>query len=520
VGTSRDSVPRVFRPPSALGRRRDRRPGLSAVGSVVAASPLALIPVAVLVSAVGPAPARAWVEARVHRAEARLSLPESPASPMRLEIELEVDVVRGWLQRLDLAGLPEGLTVVSGEAFPAGGAAARPADARRAHAAPAQPARGHGTFRPEVRVVDADRGALQVSFPGGRRRAPGRGRHLLRIALAVPFAEALREARRGPDDLELRFTLPPWEAGLDLPRIVVEAPYPIAPPLDRPRAPGLRVLSRRTPGVPEGYEVAFDRVHLPRETPWPVAVRIPRGTAPPALVASLGGSDEADTAAAGAPASDPEAPGMADALSPGGAAGLAPRQAGRVGLLAASLWVLFAVVGPLRLRAAAPCSKGSNPVAALEAARGRWATALLAVTGLGATVLVALNRIGPPELGLVGLAVAGLPSLLPLPEDRPRRRRHDADPEPPVGADRRGLLSLRQNARGIGRGLALALGLAGSAVIVLAVSSASTAAGGRLAALRAAADERELLASALVLAAAPWLPSLAGPYRRRAASAR
>lgn len=189
------------------------------------------------------ASAAAWTEAAVRSAHVSIDLAESGEA--RVEWELEVRVLGGWLEEVDIAGLDPSVELASEPAPWAVDASGR-------------------AYAP--RVEPASPGRYRVRFPG---RSPRRGS--LRIGLtfkrqrlaAAPAAGAMQR---------IVWTFPSWRSGLDGVLISVVAP-PGSRPLRSAPTPGVRVSVERGP---DGrVRLAWYRVHLPRTLEWPVRFEVP-----------------------------------------------------------------------------------------------------------------------------------------------------------------------------------------------------------------------------------------------------
>jgi hypothetical protein len=197
---------------------------------------------AFVLSALGPVSvARAWANARVDQANVTTELLADGRARVLVELALAVD--GGWVEALELPGF-EGVVAVD----PDQPATLVQASGRELH--------------PQLELGAS--GGLVVRF--ARREAPRRGEHRLRFAyLADPPLSADPEG-----GLRLAFTLPGWEAGLRKATVVVVAPLGTRalPEADEPIAPQSRDVMGRT-------ELVFERVHLPRRTPWVVRMALP-----------------------------------------------------------------------------------------------------------------------------------------------------------------------------------------------------------------------------------------------------
>jgi len=306
-----------------------------------------------------PAPVAAWTDASVHSVKAEVRVDAEGGA--RVALRVGVRVHAGWLEGLELAGLDPALTldpaapaVVTSET----GAVFAPTATLRADA--------DGTTR------------VQLAFP--RRGAPRRGAYEVTLAYATSLAHRATEASGDGRSVRVRWTLPPWQTGLDGVEVTLDVP-------GRARAAD---VTADTGAQPAQHDATFAdgrtrlrwrRPHLPRSTAWTVAAEVPGS----ALAAAL--RDQV------------RAPGRATRRTP------APAWPT---VLCAALGVLFVAWLTARSRTAAFARLGLSPrplvalprrarvlsvvvlgVAAPLVASAHPALAVLPLTGLVALLLVA-----------------------------------------------------------------------------------------------------------------------------------
>jgi hypothetical protein len=190
-----------------------------------------------------PSAARAWTEAHVRAAHVTLAL----RAPGRLEVavDLALEVRGGWLERLELPGLDDGLEL----------AAEQPALAvlESGERIPAQ--------------VSKQGSTLVLKF--ARRDGLRRGSHHLLLHYAVEHLPYVETGDR--DVARLYWTLPGFEAGLGQASIELRG----AQALRAVAAPEVAqdVASRL---VGSERVLTFSRLHVPRASPWTIAVDLPR----------------------------------------------------------------------------------------------------------------------------------------------------------------------------------------------------------------------------------------------------
>ncbi|HEX6244238.1 MAG TPA: hypothetical protein VFZ61_25150, partial [Polyangiales bacterium] len=189
-----------------------------------------------------PREAHAWTDAHVREAEASLVL-DLDQQRVAVTLDLAVDVRGGWLERLELTGLDEGLTP-------------EPVDAASALLE-------GGEQVPGKLVV---RGAL-ASVRFQRRDGLRRGVHHVVLRYSAPLAQV--ERREGGAQ-RVAWTLPGWEAGLMRAVIQVRgAGGPLRP------VPDAEVAHEVAESRDElGSVLRFSRIHVPRASPWTVAVEL------------------------------------------------------------------------------------------------------------------------------------------------------------------------------------------------------------------------------------------------------
>ncbi|MCS6797730.1 MAG: hypothetical protein NZ898_04235 [Myxococcota bacterium] len=197
----------------------------------------------VLVSACSARPtvARAWTDASVTEASAHLDI-EADGSA-RVALALVVQVRAGWLERLEIGGVCEGVQLEREKSSWAWGSNGR-------------------KFEPRAEVR-GDR--LVVRFE--RARAPRRGRLELGVAMRCPSLHADGSAE---EPQRLRWSLPAWESDLARAAVTVRAP------------PGARLLDPEPTVRLARWELRdatywrLERSQLPRTLPWVVGLELRR----------------------------------------------------------------------------------------------------------------------------------------------------------------------------------------------------------------------------------------------------
>jgi hypothetical protein len=195
---------------------------------------------ALVVGSVVPSVALAWTRAQVREVQARLELEASGRT--RVQLSLAVAVEGGWLERLELPGLDEGLELAQEPAWVV-------LESGERAAAQAQ--------------LEAD--VLTLHFA---RRALRRGMHRVHVQYTTELAARARPQLAGFS--RLTWTLPGWEAALSGAEIVVLGPSALRAQVEPDAAAQVE-----TGMEGERRRVRFTRVHIPRASPWEVALELP-----------------------------------------------------------------------------------------------------------------------------------------------------------------------------------------------------------------------------------------------------
>lgn len=186
---------------------------------------------------VAPAPVRAWTDARVLEVEAEVLLRDEGEADVALGLLLEVR--DGWLAQLELSDLADELTLADDEPVVL------------------TTARGERLL-PKVEHED---GTLSLGF--ARERAPERGIHRVLVRFRT---HALRRAALADGRGRVYFGLPGWESGLVRAGITLRASHALTPVADD-------AIAQRIQTSPDDETaVHYERVHVPRATPWEVAI--------------------------------------------------------------------------------------------------------------------------------------------------------------------------------------------------------------------------------------------------------
>jgi hypothetical protein len=183
--------------------------------------------------------AHAWTDAHVREVEVEIALADEGRA--QVTMLLSVEVGGGWLERLDLPGLDEELD-----------AGAPPTAWLELPDGTQQPA--------GVRIKH---GELSLRFE--KAVAPRRGQHRLGVRYQTLLLGRASEAL-GDGMVRLRHALPGWEAGLVRGEVRWRLPAGARAVDD----PSIAQQVQQASGL-----IRFARVHVPRTTPWVVAVDVP-----------------------------------------------------------------------------------------------------------------------------------------------------------------------------------------------------------------------------------------------------
>lgn len=194
-----------------------------------------------------PSPAEAWTRAVVGGARAVVEL--DPDATVRVLLRLDLEVQAGWLQELELAGLGSSVSLDGSQA-------------------PYLRSEEGEIFRPEVEVDE--RGSIHLSF--SRREAPRRGEYRVFLRYRAN-AEVTTTAVGNESRARVVWSVPAWETGLQGVSVELRAPKGATVPTDLGEPPaGVEV---RVVEQPKRTVIEWNRIHLPRLTPWPLTIDVP-----------------------------------------------------------------------------------------------------------------------------------------------------------------------------------------------------------------------------------------------------
>lgn len=201
---------------------------------------------AILALSASASPARAWTRSVVGGAQASVDLGSDGTARVALRLDMEVQA--GWLQELELAGL--GADVVLDRSHP-----------------PYFRSEEGEVYRPDAEV-DAE-GHIHLSF--SRREAPKRGEYRVFLRYASKIDARAVEVG-GRKYARIVWTLPGWETGLQGVSVEVRAPKGASRPdsIEMPAGVDVQVTDR-----PQSTVFRWQRIHLPRMTPWPLTIDVP-----------------------------------------------------------------------------------------------------------------------------------------------------------------------------------------------------------------------------------------------------
>lgn len=210
----------------------------------------------VLLDLGAPASVRAWTEAQVQSAQARVEV--QPSGEVKVHMRLAVHVHGGWLEGLDIAGLDPELVLEPGQEI-----VLVSSEGQR--------------FLPAVDA--AQPGTISLAFR--RRDAPRRGDYSLELAYRAVLAPGAVQALEG-ERSRYEWVLPGWRSGLD--DVRVELIGPPSAELDEELRVGESMVTRERETLPDGRVLfRFVRAHLPRTVPFQVAFTLPNALVPAEL---------------------------------------------------------------------------------------------------------------------------------------------------------------------------------------------------------------------------------------------
>jgi hypothetical protein len=194
-----------------------------------------------------PRAAQAWTEAHVREVHATLTV--DAGDKLQVALDLALEVRGGWLERLELPGLDEGLVLAEQE--------------------------------PVLAILESgERVPAQFSVRGStlilkfvRRDGLRRGLHHIVLHYAVDRSSPASMA--GRESVRLDWTLPGFEAGLARATVTVRGPRTLQA-VDAPDV-AQEVAVRDDAG---SRALTFSRLHIPRATPWTIAIALPASLVP------------------------------------------------------------------------------------------------------------------------------------------------------------------------------------------------------------------------------------------------
>jgi len=199
--------------------------------------------------------ARAWTRTVVKSADATVEV-GSDAS-MSVLLKLDVEVQAGWLHELELAGVGPDVEL----------------DRRRP---PYLRSDDGEIYRPEAKITDD--GLIRLSFE--RKGAPRKGEYRVLLRYRTQ-GEARPLGGSDSDRARLAWTLPAWETGLHDVSVDIRAPRGASVPDELwDMGPGVQLDVTKRPNF---TQIEWNRIHLPRHTPWRLIFDVPTSavTLPP-----------------------------------------------------------------------------------------------------------------------------------------------------------------------------------------------------------------------------------------------
>jgi hypothetical protein len=199
--------------------------------------------------------AQAWTDAKIQNLEARIALSER--DPAEVIMKITIAVRGGWLSSFEITGLDDDM--VLDEKGPL-----------------VLVSETGASYYPEIKVLSPGRVVLLFS---NQHDAPGRGSYTFELFYHTNLLS--RSSRMNQSNmLEVRWTLPPWQVGIDDVRIHVTAPKgarPIALSSEVPFSEERAFLDsdNRT-------TLSWHRIRLPQTVAWAIGFTLPQGAYTPA----------------------------------------------------------------------------------------------------------------------------------------------------------------------------------------------------------------------------------------------
>jgi len=214
-----------------------------------------------LLTLVCATPAAAWTDASVRWVKAAVVV--APDGTARVAMRVAVRVHGGWLEGLELVGLDPQLTLDP----------ATPPTVTGADGA---------VYLPLVNVRPDGSESTRVQLDFARRDAPRRGEYEVLLHYTTSLAHRATEASSDGETVRVRWTLPPWQSGLDGVELTLDLPG-AARPVELDTESGTRAASVTLATVGARTQITWRRPHLPRTTVWEIAADVPAASLAPAL---------------------------------------------------------------------------------------------------------------------------------------------------------------------------------------------------------------------------------------------
>jgi|GEM_PF-949484 len=214
-----------------------------------------------LVTLVCATPAAAWTDASVRSVKAAVVV--APDGTAQIALRVAVRVHGGWLEGLELVGLDPQLAldpatppIVTGE--------------------------DGAVYLPSVTVRADGSESTRVQLNFARRDAPRRGAYEVALRYTTSLAHRATEASSDGETVRVRWTLPPWQSGLDGVELTLDLPG-AARAVELDTESGTRAASVTVATVGARTQITWRRPHLPRTTVWEIAADVPAASLAPAL---------------------------------------------------------------------------------------------------------------------------------------------------------------------------------------------------------------------------------------------
>jgi hypothetical protein len=195
--------------------------------------------------------AQAWTDAKIQNLETRIALVER--DPAEVAMKITIVVRSGWLSSFEITGLDDDMVL----------------DEKRP---PTLVSETGANYYPEIKTLSP--GCVVLVF-SNQHEAPGRGSYAFDLFYKTRLLSRSSRVNQS-NTLQVQWTLPPWQVGIDDVRIEVTAPKgarPIALSSDVPFSEE-RTFSDKD----NGTTLSWHRFRLPKTVAWAIGFTLPQGS--------------------------------------------------------------------------------------------------------------------------------------------------------------------------------------------------------------------------------------------------